>query len=134
MALILAAIHGILMVGVMALTYEYFDNLPEGYETSVEAIKIPVYFGVLGISVLWAAGHAVFGGIMGMAAGSVWDGIKLALILGTANSVGRLWPYVLTFAIGAFLNHAENWVVIISFLGSLACFGVYMFINFIKNA
>lgn len=132
--LIFVAIHGVLMLGVMTLTYDYFDNIPADYVHMVEAIKIPVYFGVFGISVLWALGHALFGGIIGMTTGSVMDGVKLALILGTANSVGRLWPYIATFSVGAFLNSAPNWIVIVSFLVALICFGIYMFMSFIRDA
>lgn len=132
--LFFVAIHGILMLGVMTLTYDYFDNVPTEYEHLVEVIKIPVYFGVFGISVLWAIGHALFGGIIGMTTGSVMDGVKLALILGTANSVGRLWPYVATFSLGAFLNQSQNWMVIVSFLLALVCFGIYMFMSFIRDA
>ena len=134
MVIIMGILHSILMMGVLALTYDYYDNIPKDYSHLVDLIEIPVHFGVIGISVLWAIGHAIFGGILGMAGGSLGEGIRLALVLGTANSIGRLWPYVLTFAGGAFLNHAENWVVIVAFLAGLLCLGISLFMTFIKNA
>lgn len=133
MALIMAVIHSILMMGVLALTYDYFSNVPEDYAHIIEYIRMPVYFGVVGVSILWAVGNALFGCILGVASGSVWDGIKLAVIIGSANSIGRLWPYILTFAGGAFLNHAEPWIVVITAIGGVACLGLSLFMRFVRS-
>lgn len=120
-------VHFILMMGTLALTYEYYDNLEYNIPKVVHTI---VYAGVLGVSVVWAIGHALFGAAMGIAAGGVMDGIRMGLILGFGMSVGRLWPYVLTFAVGAFLCQAQTWVIVASALAGFVCLGINTMVKF----
>lgn len=123
-------VHTILIMGTLALTYEYYGNLKEGMDIPAIVHKL-VYFGVLGVSVIWALGNALFGAAMGMAAGGIAEGIKMGLMIGVGLSIGRLWPYVVTFSVGAFLNHAEIWVIVCSALLGIACFAVNSTMSYI---
>lgn len=127
MRLFMGIIHTILMMGTLALTYEYYDNL--AYEIP-SWVRTFVYFGVVGVSVVWALGHALFGAAMGIAAGGVMDGIRMGLILGVGMSIGRVWPYILTFSVGAFACHAPTWVVVASALAGFICLGVNTMVKF----
>ncbi|MEC8467369.1 MAG: hypothetical protein VXY83_03335 [Pseudomonadota bacterium] len=129
MQLFMGLVHAVLMMGTLALTYEYYDNLAEGYQLP-EIIHTIVYAGVIGVSVVWAIGHALFGAAMGIAAGGVMDGIRMGLILGVGMSIGRLWPYILTFSTGAFFCHAETWVVVASALLGFVCLGINTMVKF----
>ena len=122
LAMIMVPIHALLMAGVMALTYEYYDNL-KGFDIP-DALRIVVYVGVLGVSILWALGHALVGMVMGVAAGGVLEGLSMGLKLGIGLSVGRLWPYVGTFAVGAFLCGQDLLTVIGAALVALVCFAI----------
>jgi hypothetical protein len=99
-------IHFILMMGTLALTYEYYDNLAYEIPKIVHTI---VYVGVIGVSVVWALAHALFGAAM---------------------SIGRLWVYVLTFSAGAFLCHAETWVIVASALVGFICLAINNLVKF----
>lgn len=127
MRVIMGIIHFILMMGTLALTYEYYDNL--AYEIP-EIVHTIVYIGVIGVSVVWAVGHALFGAAMGIAAGGIMDGIRMGLILGIGMSLGRLWLYILTFSVGAFLCQADTWVIVASALGGLICLAVNNLVKF----
>jgi hypothetical protein len=120
-------IHFILMMGTLALTYEYYDNLAYEIPKIVHTI---VYVGVIGVSVVWALAHALFGAAMGIAAGGVMDGIRMGLMLGVGMSIGRLWVYVLTFSAGAFLCHAETWVIVASALVGFICLAINNLVKF----
>lgn len=131
LTLIMAAIHGILMMGVLALTYEYYGKLED--IVLPEIIHLIVYVGVLGVSVVWALIHALGGAIMGATAGGVWSGIRLGLSLGLLMSVGRLWPYIFTFALGAYLCSAAIWEIVGSLMLGIICAGIHFSTKFIWN-
>lgn len=124
---IFVPLHGILMLGTLALTYDFYGQLDAPLP---EVITWVVYLGVFGISVGWALVHALLGCLMGMAAGGIWDGLKLGVILGGLLSIGRLWPYLITFSIGSFLCQSPLWLIIVPFLLGLACLGIYTFTKF----
>tara|TARA_R110000868_G_scaffold262401_2_gene521141 strand:- start:121974 stop:122387 length:414 start_codon:yes stop_codon:yes gene_type:complete len=128
--IIMGIIHTVLLFGTLALTYEYYGNVKPQYELT-EAMGHAIYFGVLGVSVLWALGNAVIGAAMGMAAGGILDGIKMGLTIGIGMSLGRLWPYVLVFALGAYLNNAEIWVIVGAILLGLVCFGINSMVMYV---
>ena len=71
-----------------------------------------VIFGIAGISALWALVHIVGGGLFGMAAGGVLDGMKLGLVLGVGIGISRVWLYVLAWGAGAFAGQAPIWHVV----------------------
>ncbi|MFT7144520.1 MAG: hypothetical protein ACI9TY_001675 [Alphaproteobacteria bacterium] len=128
--LFMGLVHTILLMGTLALTYEYYGNLKEGIVIP-PIVHTIVYFGVLGVSVIWALAHAMFGAAMGVAAGGIVEGIKMGLTIGVGMSIGRLWPYILAFSVGAFLNHAVIWVVVGSALLGLVCLGVNSMMKYI---
>lgn len=129
--LVMAAVHGILMMGVLALTYEYYGKVEP--DVIPELVHLIVYIGVVGVSVIWALVHALGGAIMGATAGGVWSGIRLGLSLGLLMSVGRLWPYVFTFAFGAYFCGAEIWQIVGSVMLGIICAGVNFATKFIWN-
>lgn len=129
--LFMAAVHSILAMGVMALTFDYYGSLD--FELP-QAIHLIVYVGVLGVSVVWALVHALGGAIMGATAGGILDGVRLGLSLGVMMSVGRLWPYVFTFSVGAYLCHAPVWQIVGTLLLGIICFGIDMATKFIWNS
>lgn len=128
MALLSLVLHTILVLGVVALTYDYYGQLD--YELP-DIIKYVVYAGVLGISVLWALLHAFGGGLMGMAGGDILDGIKLGSILGMAMAVGRLWPFLIAFSVGSFLCQAVWWHWVTAAALGVCCLAVHLGVNFI---
>ena len=130
LSLIMAGIHGVLMMGVVALTYEYYGNLSEGVEIP-EIVHLIVYGGVVGVSVVWALIHALGGAVMGATSGGIWDGIRLGVSLGALMSVGRLWPYVFSFSLGAYLCHAAVWEIVGSLMLGIICLGIHLGTKFI---
>ena len=131
MMLIMAAIHAVLMMGTLAVTYEYYGKLGMELPDVVTAV---VYIGVVGVSVVWAFAHALGGAIMGATAGGVWNGIRLGLSLGLAMGVGRLWPYVFTFSVGAYLCGAASWEIVGSIMAGIVCLAIHGATKFIWNS
>lgn len=92
-----------LMVG--AVVYDYFNaqtlNIPATLDPFIDTVVI---LAVLAEPVFWAFTHLCGGLLMGMAAGGVWDGLKLSFILGVGFAVARMWPYVLGGAAGVLMG------------------------------
>jgi len=128
MSFIMFIIHTVLMMGTLALTYEYYGQL---HHDIPEMLRYFIYAGVAGVSIVWAVGHALGGSILGMAAGGVWDGVKLGSMLGLAMSFSRLWPYFLAFSVGAFLCEAPNWHTIGAILLTIIAFGLNLAVKYI---
>lgn len=129
---IMLFVHGVLMAGTLVIAGDYYGEFQEyANQGWYNWFKYFVYAGVFGVSVLWAFGHAVGGCIMGMAAGGIWEGLKMGLILGGGLSIGRLWPYMLTLGVGSFLFY-NNWLhTIVLVVVGVACLGVNLSIKFI---
>lgn len=96
-----------LIVGLMvgAVVYDYYNSQAMNMMVSLDPFIINVVIvAVLAEPAFWAVTHLFGGLLMGMAAGGVWDGLKLSFILGTGFAVARLWPYVLGGAVGVLMG------------------------------
>ncbi len=87
-----------LLAATFAASYNFYDPQVEPPLWFLYTL----WFGIAGISIVWAMIHIVGGGIFGAAAGGIWDGIRMGAILGIGFAIGRLWSYVLAWAAGAF--------------------------------
>lgn len=95
-----------LMVG--AVVYDFYTSPTPLLTTLEPAIYTVLVIAVFAEPVFWAVTHLCGGLLMGVAAGGVWDGLKLSFILGIGFAVARMWPYVLGGAVGAFMGGGQN--------------------------
>jgi hypothetical protein len=107
-----------------ALVSNYYGGLTgvlEPYELSS-----PVYYGVialaLGEPLFWAFTHLCGGVLMGIAAGGIWDGIKLALTLGVGLGIARAWPSVAASAAAVYVAGGP---LLYSLGGGILALGLY---------
>lgn len=104
---ILFIINALLISSVFALGVNEHINSGEGFGYILpEYFYIAVAVGVLGVSVVWTFLHVLGGCLFGIAAGGLWDGIKLGLLLGLGLGLSRLWPYVMAWTAGIFAGNA----------------------------
>jgi hypothetical protein len=121
--LLLGFINSIVVLGVVALSIDYYDP-------SMIAYKIPdmvtqlVLLAVVGVSIFWTVCHVVGGGLLGMAAGGVFDGVKMGLLLGIGLGISRLWPHTLAWAMGAFVAQGPVWHIVLLVVAALTLFGL----------
>lgn len=128
MKIILGVIHAFLYTCTLALSANYFGHL--NYQVP-DVVYYGVVVAVFGVSLLIALGNMIGGGLMGLTAGGVWDGMRLGLILGIGTAIGRLWPYMLIIAAVAFIYKVAAWVWILSLLGGAICYGVHYLMRMI---
>lgn len=128
MKILLGFLHTLLIMGTFAVSYNYYQGFP--YE-------IPLFFyiflglGVVGVSVVWVVGHIIGAGAFGLAGGDFWDGMKMGAMIGGCQALGRLWPYMLAWAFGAFFGEGPNWHTVVSFVMFMAMLAVSRLVAYI---
>jgi hypothetical protein len=121
--LLFGLISSIVVLGVAALSVDYYDP-------GMIAYKIPdivtqlVLLAVVGVSIFWTVCHVVGGGLLGMAAGGIFDGIKMGLLLGIGLGISRLWPHTLAWATGAFVAEGPVWHIVLLVVSAVVLFGL----------
>ena len=103
--------QSIIWMGVVVLAIDYYDVTLIPYEIPA-LIEHMVIIGVLGVSLFWAILHVVGGGLFGLAASGVVDGLKMGLLLGMGLGISRLWSHCLAWAIGCFAADGPLWHMI----------------------
>lgn len=113
-------IHLFLVAGTFVVACDYYHDF--GMELP-EWFRYFVAIGVLGISVVWTIIHVIGGSLMGLAGGTALDGVKMGFLIGSAWSLGRLWPYAFAWAGGAFFFATEYpiWHTIIPAIAGVLC-------------
>ncbi len=124
MHFLLLSYRGFAALLVGALVYNYYAALMGNWQPyTFEPI---VYYIVAAIALaeplFWAVTHLCGGILMGIAAGGIWDGIKLAVILGVGLGFSRLWPSVLACAAAIY---AADGPLVYSIGGALLAGGLY---------
>lgn len=128
MRAVLGIVHAFLYMMTVALTYAYYAHV---------RVEIPEWaygilgLAVIGVSVVIAVGHIVGGGIMGMTAGGIWDGMRLGLTLGLGVALGRLWPYAGIVAAVAFITKAPTWHWATALGAAVLFFGIQRFVGYV---
>ena len=124
-------INGLLVTSVFALGADYYINNGAGF-----GYVLPDYFywfviiGVLGMSVMWTLVHMLGGCLFGMAAGGVWDGLKLGFVLGAGLGVSRLWPYTMAWTAGIFAGDAPLMHILLWGMATGLLFGLNRFVMY----
>lgn len=124
---LLALIHAFLMTSTFALAcYTFITKYPNANKFDIafqvpEWVYIITFFGVIGVSSFWAIGHTVSGGLMGLASGGMFEGMRLGLLLGLGFGLGRMWPYAALWATGAVIFSANLWEVVGYILFAIFC-------------
>lgn len=92
-----------LMVG--AVVFDFYNsqtlNLTVNLDPFIYAV---VLLTALAEPAFWAVTHLCGGLLMGVAAGGIWDGLKMSFILGVGFAVARMWPYLLGAAVGVLMG------------------------------
>lgn len=104
MKILFRIIEGVLWLAVFARAVKYYE--PTLQEQVPLWMDMAIVVGVVGVTVLVAVGHVVGGGLMGLSAGGVLNGMKLGLLLGLSMGIGRLWPYLFAIAMASGLFNA----------------------------
>jgi len=128
MNILLGVVHAFLYMLTLALTYAYYA------EVNVTVPEWAYYFlgiAVAGVSLLIAIGHVIGGGLMGMTAGGVLDGMRLGITLGLGVAFGRLWPYAAIVAVVGFITQAPVWHWLIAGFLAFLFFGINFIMRFI---
>lgn len=128
MNVLLGFVHAFLYMLTLALTYAHYA------EVNVVVPEWAYYFlaiAVAGVSLLIAIGHVIGGGLMGMTAGGVWDGMRLGITLGLGVALGRLWPYAIIVAVVGFITQAPVWHWLLAGFLGLIFFGIHFIMKFI---
>lgn len=124
-------LQGLFFMGVVALGADTYINAGQGF-----GYEIPQWFylfvglGVIGIPAFWAVCHIIGGGLFGMAAGGIWDGMKLGFVLGGGMAVARLWPYAGAWGVGTFVGEGPIWIVVVSFMLAGFLYGLNKFVMY----
>lgn len=126
--------NALLISSVFALGADTYVNGGAGFGYILpEYFYYFVMFGVAGMSVMWTLVHMLGGCLFGMAAGGIWDGIKLGFTLGAGLGLSRLWPYSMAWAAGIFAGDGP-WLHIIGFvLLTGILFGLNQFVMYFWN-
>ncbi len=128
MGVLLGVVHAFLYMLTLALTYAYY------VEVNVDIPDWAYLFlgiAVIGVSLVIAIGHVIGGGLMGMTAGGILNGMRLGIMLGLSVSLGRLWPYMLIISVVAFIAHAPTWHWVTSMLLGLLFLGINLVTKFL---
>ena len=128
MRTVIGVIQAFLYMMTLALTYAYYVNvrvdIPEWAYTFLG-------IAVVGVSVLIAMGHVVGGGIMGMTAGGIWDGMRLGLTVGLGVALARLWPFAAIVAVVGFLTQAPVWHWSLALILAIIFYAIKVFVDYI---
>lgn len=128
MKAIIGVIQAFLYMLTLALTYAYYA------EVKVEVPDMWYTFlgiAIVGVSVLIAIGHVIGGGIMGMTAGGVWDGMRLGLTVGLGVALARLWPFAAIVAVVGFLTQAPLWHWALALFCAILFYAIKVFVDYI---
>ena len=128
MKVVLGFVHAFLYMLTLALAYAHYA------EVNVVVPEWAYYFlgmAVAGVSLLIAIGHVIGGGLMGMTAGGVWDGMRLGITLGLGVALARLWPYCIIVAGVAFITQAPVWHWLLAGFLGMIFFGINFVMKFI---
>jgi hypothetical protein len=99
------------VVGLMvaAVVYDFYNSQTMNLTVNLDPfIYAVVLLAALAEPAFWAFTHLCGGLLMGMAAGGIWDGLKMSFILGVGFAVARMWPYVLGGAVGVLMGGGPN--------------------------
>lgn len=128
MRAVIGVIQAFLYMMTLALTYAYYANVrvdvPEWAYTFLG-------LAVIGVSILIAMGHVVGGGIMGMTAGGIWDGMRLGLTVGLGVALARLWPFAAIIAVVGFLTQAPVWHWATALVLAIIFYAIKVFVDYI---
>lgn len=108
-----------LMMATFAASCHYYER----FDVVVPPVLyIILGFGIIGVSVVWFLFHLLGGGIFGVASGGIINGLKIGGTIGLGMSLGRLWPYAMIWAAGAFF-FGPPWHTVAAFL-----LGMFLFV------
>lgn len=127
----IGVVHAFLYTMTLAMTYAYYANVKAEVP---EWAYVFLGIAVVGVSVVIAIGHVVGGGIMGMTAGGIWDGMRLGLTVGLGVALGRLWPYAAIIAVVGFLTQAPVWHWSVALVSGIVCYGIQFFVNYVWSS
>lgn len=85
-----------------ALVYDVYTADALGGYSFDGPVQMVVILAALAEPAFWALTHLFGGVLMGCAAGGIWDGLKLSMILGLGLGVSRSWPYVAAATAGVY--------------------------------
>lgn len=99
--IIWALLQSILALAIIALSVDHYNPTLISYQIP-EFIEQLCILGVFGVALFWVLVHLIGGGLLGMAAQGMTDGVKMGLLLGIGTGAARLWPHTLAWGIGCF--------------------------------
>lgn len=133
MKLIFGAVHGFLMLSTFLVATDFYN--PDFIRVPIPDILYQVVLiGVPGISLVWALGHVVIaGGLFAISSGgsSLLEGLGSGAIIGFGMAVGRLWPYAMCWALGAFFTAQSFWHAPLAFIAGTIFFGIERMVKYI---
>ena len=122
-------VHTFLLLSVAGLSVDYYDPTLITYEIP-EYVRQFTIFGVFGLSLAWVFFHVIGGSLFGMAAGGVWDGARMGLMLGVGIAFCRLWTYLIAWAVGGFAASAPVWHMVCAVVLAVILFGLSQFMHY----